>query len=152
MKNDPLPRLDTSPELHERLLPFCRLKPGEIWHDPTGKHSVGCLDATDFPSVATLVGDRAPTLAIHDPPYNLIAFDQRSIEEYVGWCQKWVQITHSVLHDNASLYIWLGADQNDGFQPLADFMLLMREQAYTPRSFITMRNQRGYGTQKNWMA
>jgi site-specific DNA-methyltransferase (adenine-specific) len=46
----------------------------------------------------------------------------------------------------------MGADQNDGFQPLPDFMLMMREQPLRPRSFITMRNQRGYGTQKNWMA
>lgn len=28
----------------------------------------------------------------------------------------------------------------------------MRGTALRPRSFITMRNQRGYGTQKNWMA
>lgn len=31
-------------------------------------------------------------------------------------------------------------------------MLMMREMAFRPRSFITMLNQRGYGTQKNWMA
>ena len=29
---------------------------------------------------------------------------------------------------------------------------MMRRQPFQPRSFITMRNQRGYGTQKNWMA
>lgn len=29
---------------------------------------------------------------------------------------------------------------------------MMREMAFRPRSFITMLNQRGYGTQKNWMA
>jgi len=46
----------------------------------------------------------------------------------------------------------LGADQADGFQPLPDFMIMMRGKAFKPRSFITMRNQRGYGTQKNWMA
>jgi len=31
-------------------------------------------------------------------------------------------------------------------------MLLMREFPIQARSFITVRNQRGYGTQKNWMA
>ena len=31
-------------------------------------------------------------------------------------------------------------------------MLMMRDRPFRPRSFITMRNQRGYGTQKNWMA
>ena len=50
------------------------------------------------------------------------------------------------------MYIWLGADQNDGFQPLPDFMIMMRQKPFSSRSFLTMRNQRGYGTQHNWMA
>jgi site-specific DNA-methyltransferase (adenine-specific) len=152
MKNDPLPRLDTSPEWRVRLLPHCRLKPGEIWQDPDGKHRVGCVDATDAQSVQAIVGAAAPTLAIQDPPYNLVAFARRSIEEYIDWSRRWVHVCHSVLAPDASLYVWLGADQNDGFQPLADFMLMMRHEPFAPRSFITMRNQRGYGTQKNWMA
>lgn len=152
MKNNPLPRLDTSSEMWNRLLPHCRLKPGEVWQDPDGKHRVGCLDSTDAKAVAGLVGGSSPTLAIQDPPYNLVAFERRSIEEYMAWSRRWVQISHAVLAKNASLYVWLGADQNDGFQPLADFMVMMRQEPFAPRSFITMRNQRGYGTQKNWMA
>jgi site-specific DNA-methyltransferase (adenine-specific) len=31
-------------------------------------------------------------------------------------------------------------------------MIMMRDFDFEPRSFITMRNQRGYGTPKNWMA
>ena len=57
-----------------------------------------------------------------------------------------------VLADDAAFYVWLGADQKDHFQPLPQFMLMMAQTAFTARSFITMRNQRGYGTQKNWMA
>lgn len=152
MKNNPLPRLDTSPELRNHLLPHCRLRAGEIWQDPQGKHQVGCLDATDATGVARLVGNFSPTLAIQDPPYNLVAFERRNIEEYLDWSQRWIRNTHAVLAENASLYVWLGADQNDGFQPLADFMVMMRREPFAPRSFITLRNQRGYGTQKNWMA
>jgi site-specific DNA-methyltransferase (adenine-specific) len=33
-----------------------------------------------------------------------------------------------------------------------DFMLMMQSSGFNSKSFITMRNQRGYGTQKNWMA
>jgi site-specific DNA-methyltransferase (adenine-specific) len=95
---------------------------------------------------------RKATLAIHDPPYNIVAFDERPITEYIDWCKKWVEKTESVLTPDSSLYIWLGADQTDGFQPLPDFMLMMRHTPFRPRSFITMRNQRGYGTQHNWMA
>jgi site-specific DNA-methyltransferase (adenine-specific) len=152
MKNNPLPRLDNGSEIREQLLPYCRLKPGEIWLDPQARHRVGCLDATDRDAMAELAHGSRPTLAIHDPPYNLVAFDLRDIGEYVEWCRLWVRNTLAVMSDNASLYIWLGADQNENFQPLPDFMIMMRGEPFSPRSFITMRNQRGYGTQKNWMA
>ncbi len=50
------------------------------------------------------------------------------------------------------MYIWLGADVRDHFQPFPDFMLLMRRfPELLPRNLITLRNQRGYGTQSNWM-
>jgi len=152
MKNNPLPRLDNDPDLRERLLPYCRLNSGDIWDDPDGRHRIGCLDAADRDQVQQLCADANPTLAIHDPPYNLVAFDLRSITEFVEWCRKWIQNTSAVLARDASFYVWLGADQNDGFQPLPDFMVMMRDEPYRSRSFITMRNQRGYGTQKNWMA
>lgn len=152
MKNNPLPRLDAVEEIRQLLLPYCRLKNGEIWQDPTGRHRVGCLDATDSAAVAELTDNSKATLAIHDPPYNLVLFDLRGIEDYIKWCVRWIESTNSMLADDSSLYVWLGADQNDGFQPLADFMVMMRQQPFAPRSFITMRNQRGYGTQKNWMA
>jgi site-specific DNA-methyltransferase (adenine-specific) len=56
------------------------------------------------------------------------------------------------MKDDSSLYIWLGADQNNDFQPLPDFINMMKHSGFSSRSLITMRNQRGYGTQKNWMA
>ena len=150
MKNNPLPRLDAVPELRERLLPFCRLQPGEIWQDLVNGHRVGCIDATDSTAVHQLVNGVSMQLAVQDPPYNLAAFELRSIREFVAWCERWIALTNDVLANDASLYVWIGADQNDGFQPLADFILMMRDQPFRSRSFITMRNQRGYGTQKKW--
>ena len=152
MHNNPLPRLDSSPEIRETLLPYCRLRPGEFWTDDNRGHRVACIDATDPGAVENLMADESAQLAIHDPPYNLAVFQRRSINAYIEWCRLWVETTNAVLSENASLYVWLGADQNDGFQPLPDFMLMMREQPFRPRSFVTMRNQRGYGTQQNWMA
>jgi site-specific DNA-methyltransferase (adenine-specific) len=152
MKNLPLPRLDKDLKLRERLLKHCRLKAGEVWEDPKGLHRVGCLDASNSSDAEMLMrGDHA-ALAIQDPPYNLIAFEERSIDDYIAWCRQWIENTDDALGQDASLYVWLGADQTDGFQPLPDFMLMMRETVFRPRSFITMRNQRGYGTHKNWMA
>ena len=152
MQNHPLPRLDENREIHAALLPHCRLKAGQIWTDPSGKHRVGCLDAASPTDVARLMDGKRASLAVHDPPYNSVAFENRTVAEYIQWCRRWIATTGLSLQSNASLYVWLGADQTDGFQPLPDFMIMMRDTAFAPRSFITMRNQRGYGTQKNWMA
>ena len=152
MKNHPLPRLDASPETREKLLPYCRLRPGEVWRDNVRGHRVGCLDAADRAAVAGIMAGEQAQLAIHDPPYNLAAFERRAVTGFIDWSRKWMACTDDALASDASLYVWLGADQNNGFQPLPDFMIMMRDQPFRSRSFVTMRNQRGYGTQKNWMA
>ena len=152
MRNSPLPRLDASPNTREQLLPHCRLQLGEIWTDPIHGHRVGCLDATNPDSIHRLMNGERAQLAIHDPPYNLAAFEFRSTGSFIDWCNKWISVTESVLTTDASLYVWIGADQNNGFQPLPEFMIMMRTHPFRTRSFVTMRNQRGYGTQNNWMA
>ncbi len=152
MHKNPLPRLDKHPEVREKLLPHCRLSYGDIWVDPEGRHRVGCLDATCEDDVRALMDGQWASLAIQDPPYNLVAFEERLISEYIDWCRQWVRNTLQFLLNDSALYIWLGADQNEHFQPLPEFMLMMRDFPLSSRSFITLRNQRGYGTQKNWMA
>lgn len=147
-------RLDISDESgHGKFLQHCRLKPGEVWRDPEGHHAVMCGDACDIDALKELCAASSPAvLAVQDPPYNLVMFERRSVEEYIAWCHQWVANTHEMLADDSSLYVWLGADQRDNFQPLPQFMMMMAETDFAARSFITMRNQRGYGTQKNWMA
>lgn len=155
-----LPRLDTNSELREKILPFCRLKKGEIWADPKGKHKIGVLDATDINDVKKLFGNKKVKLVINDPPYNVAVGNSNTkslfktgISEYIDFSKSWVDNILKVMSANSSLYVWLGADQNDGFQPLPDFIIMMRSfYELRPRSMITMRNQRGYGTQKNWMS
>jgi len=160
MSGDQLPRIDANQSLRKLLLPFCRLKYGEVWEDSVLGHRVGCLDAASAGDNQKLIKGQKLSLAIQDPPYNVIVGNSNtenlgkiSLETYMDWSRKWVENTLTILKDNASLYIWLGADQNEGFQPLPDFMAMMRDfKELKTRSFITMRNQRGYGTQKNWMA
>ncbi len=152
MLNRPLPRLDQAPELHDSLVEHCRLRPGEVWADPLGRHRVGCIDAADSLAVNALMGGQLASLAIQDPPYNQIAFGEVPVEQFVAWCERWVESTKQSLQSDAAMYVWLGADQTNGFQPLPDFMIMMRSTEFRPRSFVTVRNQRGYGTSMNWMA
>lgn len=151
MLKQPLARLDRDLELRSRLLPYCRLQPGEIWRDHRG-HRVGCLDAASIADVKRLCGRRRAALAVHDLPYNFIAFERRRTEEFIDWCRLVVENTARVLRPDSSLYLWIGADQKAGFTPLPELMLMMRETEFESRSLITLRNQRGYGTQKNWMS
>ncbi|MBD3257531.1 site-specific DNA-methyltransferase, partial [candidate division GN15 bacterium] len=147
-------RLDLDTEtVRAILLPHCRLKPGDIWRDITRGHVVACGDCTDQALLRQAAGNLPPaTLAVHDPPYNLAVFERRSVAEYIDWCRSWIRPTQDRLGADAALYVWLGADQRNHFQPLPQFMAMMADTVFDARSFITMRNQRGYGTQKNWMA
>lgn len=160
MSKEQISRIDGNEKLRKAILPHCRLKYGEIWEDPVRGHRIGCLDAENQKDILKLMGDEKSVLAIQDPPYNVTVGNNNtsslgkvSVGQYIDWCKKWVKNAIMALQKDAHFYIWLGADQNEGFQPLADFIILMREfNEVKARSFITMRNQRGYGTQKNWMA
>ena len=125
MINAPLPRIDLDDELRNYLLKFCRLKPGEVWNDPQKKHKVACLGVEENQKVKKLFNSEKAVLAIHDPPYNFIAFGKKKLEGFIKWCESWVKLTNELLDDNSSLYIWLGADQNEHYQPLPQFMQMM---------------------------
>ncbi len=160
MATEPLPRLDSDTEIRKELLPYCRLKLGDVWEDPLRGHRVGVLDATCPNAVMKLMSPKRAKIAVNDPPYNVSVgnkttqnLSKLNLAEYVEFSRNWVKNAIEILDEDAHFYAWLGADQKDGFQPLPDFMLMMREfEGLQTRSFITMRNQRGYGTQKNWMA
>lgn len=153
MDKHPLPRLDRAVALRRQLAPWCRIGPGEIWEDPSSGHRVGCLHADSAAEVQALCRSAGlATLAIHDPPYNFIAFQRRGATAYADWLRTVVDHTSGELAADASLYLWIGADQNDGFAPLPEVMMMMRDMGFRSRSLITMRNQRGYGTQRNWMS
>jgi site-specific DNA-methyltransferase (adenine-specific) len=153
-------RIDNNPELQADILPFCRLKYGQIWEDPLGRHKIGCLDIAKKDDIDNLMGDTRPTLSIQDPPYNVVVGNSNTknlgkveLSDFIDWCRNWTHNIDQIMAKDASLYIWLGADQRDNYQPFPDFMIMMREfEQWQTRSLITMRNQRGYGTQLNWMA
>lgn len=156
---EPIGRIDASEELREQLRRYCRLAPGEIWEDPAAGHRVGVLDACNWLEVEKIVNGEQAACAVQDPPYNIrlgkknsSGLSQKRMEEYLEFSRQWMGNCVRCLADPGHLYVWLGADQTRGFQPLPDFMIMTRGfTELTSRSFITLRNQRGYGTQKNWM-
>ena len=152
MKNFPIPRIDKDDKLKNYLEQYCRIKSGQIWTDPENKHKIGCFDSSSKKNVLKIMNGENAKLAVHDPPYNMIAFNTQKANQFVKWCKKWISISDEILEKDSSLYIWLGADQKNHFEPFAEFIIMMKDTPFISKSFITMRNQRGYGTQKNWMA
>jgi len=154
-----LARLDLHGELKEKILPFCRLGYGEIWEDQVKGHKVGVLDATKLDDIKKISGCEKAKLIVNDPPYNVAVGNANtnnlfkiSLEKYLEFSEKWVKNAITIMDEDAHLYIWIGADYKDNFQPLPDFIIMMRKiKELKPKNFITLRNQRGYGTQKNWM-
>jgi len=152
-------RLDLDQQTRERILPLCRLSYGEIWEDPVSGHRVGVLDATKLNDVKSIMEDERTPLMINDPPYNVRVgnantrnLSKTSLEAYLDFSRRWVSNAITVMASDAHFYVWMGTDYKDNFQPLPDFMIMMRDfEQLNPRNLITMRNQRGYGTQKNWM-
>lgn len=153
-----LKRLDIG-ERRKDIIQYCRLDYGDVWEDPVKGHRVGVLDATKADDFHKLLRSEKANLVINDPPYNVKVgnantrnLSKISIEDYISFSKQWVMNTLNIMQEDSHLYIWIGMDYKDNFQPLPDFMLMMRDFIeLQPRNFITMRNQRGFGTQQNWM-
>jgi len=152
MLNHPLPRIDKDEKLRKLLLPYCRFKNGTVWNDDLNRHKIACFDVENKTAIKNVFGKIKAKLSIQDPPYNFIAFAEKKSEEFVLWCENWIQTNVEISEKNSSFYFWLGADQANNFEPFAEFILMLKKSGLKSRSFITMRNQRGYGTQKNWMS
>ncbi|MBN1699092.1 MAG: site-specific DNA-methyltransferase [Spirochaetales bacterium] len=154
-----LGRLDLYGDLRATLLPLCRLSYGEIWEDSERGHRVGVIDGTKKEDVLRLIDGQTSSCLICDPPYNVGVGKAKtdslfkiSPETYIAFSRKWIENILLCTKDSAHFYIWTGLDVNDNFQPLPELLLLLREfTQLRPRNFITLRNQRGYGTQRNWM-
>jgi DNA modification methylase len=156
---EPIQRIDFDKHLRKSILPYCRLKYGEVWVDPVKGHRVGVLNAIKQENISTILGEEKAALIINDPPYNFIVgrtntdnLFKKKLADYVEFSKMWVENALKIMKDDSHFYIFLGADFRDNFQPLPDFMIMMRNfKDLKPRNFITLRKQRGYGTQKNWM-
>ena len=126
-----LKRLDTDAELRERIIPYCRLDHGEIWEDATSGHRVGVLDATNQDDIDRLMGGEKTGLIVNDPPYNVAVGNSNTanlskidLASYLDFSKRWVACARRLSKPNTHLYIWMGTDYKEDFQPLPDFMIL----------------------------
>lgn len=152
MLNHPLPRIDRDEKLRKLLLPYCRFKVGTVWSDVKSNHKIACVDVSKSDDVKKIFDNSKVKLSVQDPPYNFFAFTEKQNDEFINWCNDWIKLNQEISDKNSSYYIWLGADQANHFEPFGGFIEMMKSTGLTSRSFITMRNQRGFGTQFNWMA
>ena len=157
--SEKIQRLDLKSTDRKKLLQLCRLKYGQVWTDKKSGHKVAVMKAEDSEGIKALFGNEKAKLVINDPPYNLKvgnantnALSKIKPGQYIEFSRNWVENAAKIMDKDSHLYVWLGADYKDNFQPLPDFMVMMRGiEGLKPRNFITMRNQRGFGTQQNWM-
>jgi len=130
----PLAEIDEQPEVRAKLLPLCRSSwrhvdrfqyPDTQWH---------ALMQRRF-SVVFPHGPQACSLAIQDPPYNLVAFETRSVRDYIAWARCWVRTRWEPLR--RTVRSTFGSERtSETIQP-PEFMILMREFPIQARSFIT---------------
>ncbi|MBI3399761.1 MAG: site-specific DNA-methyltransferase, partial [Deltaproteobacteria bacterium] len=104
MPVEPFGRLDNSPEIREKILPYCRLTTGDVWEDPISGHKVGVLDATKLDDVLKIFGTQKATLAVQDPPYNVVVGNENTdnlfkmtLKEYMIYSKKWVENNLKIL-------------------------------------------------------
>ena len=152
MLTHPLPRIDKDDKLRNLLLPYCRFTDGTVWKDNLSKHKIACIDVENKIEVKKVFAKNKVKLSVQDPPYNFIAFTEKRNDDFIKWCEKWIQLNIELSQKDSSFYFWLGAKQDNHFEPFGSFIEMMKTTELKSRSFITMRNQRGYGTQQNWMA
>lgn len=126
-------------------------------------YNADCLDIYDH------LPDSSFSLVIADPPYYKItkkrwssstpkdidnAWDHqwKSKEEYLNWCKKWIKESIRILKNGGALYIWSGVGEKEIMAARLACMIEDEFPELKRKNWITMKNQRGFGTQKNWMS
>ena len=105
---EPFKRIDNNPQLREKLLTLCRLKPGEFWEDPDHGHRIGVFDVVQKGHLENILGDLKPKLIVNDPPYNVAVgnantrnLSKLSLVEYMDFSRQWVANCVAVMAENA---------------------------------------------------
>lgn len=123
----------------------------------------------DCLEVFSHIPDESFYMVLADPPYYKItkkrwssstpkdinnSWDNqwKSKEEYINWCRKWISESIRILKIGGSLYIWSGVGEKEIMAARLSCLIEDEFPQLKRKNWITMKNQRGFGTQKNWMS
>lgn len=113
--------------------------------------------------------DKSFWMVLADPPYYKITKKRwssstpkdiqndwdhqwKSRKDYLKWCKEWIRESIRILKDGGSLYIWSGVGEKEIMAARLACMIEDEFPELKRKNWITMKNQRGFGTQKNWMS
>lgn len=113
--------------------------------------------------------DESFSMVIADPPYYKITKKRwssstpkdinnewdhqwKSRDEYLNWCKKWIKESIRILKEGGAFYIWSGVGEKEIMAARLACMIEDDFPELKRKNWITMKNQRGFGTQKNWMS
>lgn len=113
--------------------------------------------------------DKSFFMVLADPPYYKITKKRwssstpkdinntwdhqwKTKEEYIKWCKQWIGESIRILKEGGSLYIWSGVGEKEIMAARLAIMIEDEFPELKRKNWITMKNQRGFGTQKNWMS
>jgi len=92
------------------------------------KHKLVCGDCMEeFKKIR----DESIDLIITDPPFNIgkkynSYVDNRAKEDYINWCEKWLQECARVLKDGGALYLFNYPENNAYLMPFLDRILTFK--------------------------
>lgn len=109
----------------------------------------------DCLSLLKRIPDESIDLVVADPPYFQIYgkfdFAFKSEKAYLAWCREWLIECRRVLKPTGSLMLWGSVGKRQiTFARLA--ILIEDEMLFNRQNWITQRNSRGIGTNKNYMS
>ena len=123
---------------------------------PTDSLAIDHIYNVDCAELLRSLPDESVDLVIADPPYFQVkgdfdfgVFGDR--QSYLNWSRQWITECKRVLKPNGTLILWGGVGKA-GIMMARLAIMIEDEGILTRQNWVTQRNTRGYGTQRNYVS